>query len=137
MKKYLLFLISFFCFFANGPVWAQRIFSDDFSGNLEKWQLVNGVMSYWQISDQALYATISQSKKLSTIVPKDEFWQEMEEYEVDFIFKVFDSTDKNFVIGMRDASNFYDFHFYNNQLIHQWDVAQYCQVQDYIFQNIP
>ena len=117
MKKYFLFLFSFVFLFSITPVRAQRIFSDDFSGNLEKWQLVNGDISYWQVSNQALYATIAQSRKLSTIVPKDEFWQGMDEYTVDFIFKVFDDTDKNFVIGMRDVANFYDFHFYSNKLI--------------------
>lgn len=118
MKNYfLVFFIFYFFFAASKPTFAQKFFRDDFSGNLDKWTLVNGLMSYWQISNQALYANISQSRKLSTIVPKDEFWQDMDEYEVDFIFKVFDSTDKNFVLGMRDASNFYDFHFYNNQLI--------------------
>lgn len=116
MKKYLLFLISFFCLLASKPALAQKIFSDDFSGNLDQWQLVNGSMSYWQIIDQVLYATIFQSRQLSTIVPKDEFWQEMDEYTVDFIFKVFDDTDKNFVVGMRDAANFYDFHFYSGRL---------------------
>jgi len=117
MKNYLLFLLFFYYLFANKPVLAQKVFSDDFSTNLDKWTLVNGSMTYWKINNQALYATISQSRKLSTIVPKDELWQAMEEYSVDFIFKVFDNTDKNFVVGMRDASNFYDFHFYNNQLI--------------------
>lgn len=117
MKNYLLFLLFFYYLFANKPALAQKVFSDDFSTSLDKWTLVNGAMSYWQINNQALYATISQSRKLSTIVPKDEFWQAMDEYSVDFVFKVFDSTDKNFVVGMRDASNFYDFHFYNNQLI--------------------
>lgn len=117
MKKYLLFFFSFVYLFADQAVAAQKIFTDDFSTNLDKWELVNGSWSYWQINNQALFATITQSRKLSTIVPKNEFWQEMEEYTVDFIFKVFDSTDKNFVVGMRDASNFYDFHFYGNQLI--------------------
>lgn len=117
MKKYLLFLLSFYCLFANGLVLAQNFFSDDFSTNLDKWTLVNGSMTYWQIDNQALHASIFQSGKLSTIVPKDEFWQGMNEYIVDFVFKTFDASDKNFVIGMRDASNFYDFHFYNNQLI--------------------
>lgn len=117
MKKHLLFFFSFIYLFASQPVFAQKTFSDDFSSNLNKWELVNGSWSYWQISNQALYATITQSRKLSTIVPKNEFWQDMEEYEVDFVFKVFDNTDKNFVVGMRDANNFYDFHFYNNQLI--------------------
>lgn len=117
MKKYLLFFFSFCYLFITTPVFAQKTFTDDFSTNLNKWELINGSWAYWQINNQSLYATISQSRKLSTIVPKNEFWQEMEEYKVDFIFKVFDNTDKNFVIGMRDASNFYDFHFYNNQLI--------------------
>lgn len=74
-------------------------------------------MSYWQINNQVLHANLSQSNRLSTLVPKDEFWQGMTEYTVDFIFKVFDKSDKNFVVGMRDTGNFYDFHFYNNQLI--------------------
>jgi len=117
MKKYLLFFFSFFYLFAGAPIFAQKSFSDDFSTDLNKWQLMNGNMSYWKVNNQALYATISQPRKLSTIVPKDEFWQGMSEYNVDFIFKVFDITDKNFVVGMRDADNFYDFHFYNNQLI--------------------
>ncbi len=117
MKNYFLGFFAFCYFFSTKPAFAQRTFSDDFSGNLDKWTLVNGLMSYWQITNQALYAKISQSSKLSTIVPKDEDWQGMDEYEVDFIFKVFDNTDKNFVIGMRDAANFYDFHFYNSQLI--------------------
>lgn len=117
MKKYFLFFFSFFYLFAAVPIFAQKSFSDDFSTNLNKWELVNGSMSYWLINNQALYATISQSRKLSTIVPKNEFWQDMSEYSVDFIFKVFDNTDKNFVVGMRDAANFYDFHFYSNQLI--------------------
>lgn len=117
MKKYLLFFFSFIYLFAATPAFAQKSFDDDFSSNLNKWELVNGSWSYWQINSQTLYATLSQSRKLSTIVPKNEFWQDMEEYTVDFVFKVFDSTDKNFVVGMRDANNFYDFHFYNNQLI--------------------
>ncbi len=96
---------------------AAKVFRDDFSNNLNQWTLVNGSLTYWQIDNQALYASISQSRQLSTLVPKDEFWQDMDEYTVAFVFKVFDSTDKNFVVGMRDASNFYDFHFYNNQLI--------------------
>ncbi len=115
MKK-LFFLVLFFCS-TTSIVFAQKTFSEDFSTNLNQWELVNGSWSYWQINNQALHATITQSRKLSTIVPKNEFWQDMEEYTVDFIFKAFDNTDKNFVLGMRDANNFYDFHFYNNQLI--------------------
>lgn len=115
MKK-LIFLILFF-YSMISAVFAQQTFSEDFSTNLNQWELVNGNWNYWQINNQALHATITQSRKLSTIVPKNEFWQGMEEYTVDFIFKAFDNTDKNFVLGMRDANNFYDFHFYNNQLI--------------------
>ena len=92
MKKYLLFFFSFFYFFITTPAFAQKAFNDDFSTNLNKWELVNGSWAYWQINNQALYATILQSRKLSTIVPKNEFWQEMAEYEVDFIFKVFGYT---------------------------------------------
>lgn len=115
MYKFLFFILFFYLTIPK--VSAQKIFSEDFSTNLNQWELVNGNWNYWQVKDQALYATITQSRKLSTIVPKNEFWQSIEEYTVDFIFKVFDSTDKNFVVGMRDANNFYDFHFYNNQLI--------------------
>lgn len=117
MLKVLLALFSFLLL-VSAPVQALREFRDDFSsGNLSQWELVNGLWSYWQVNNQAVYATINQSRKLSTIVPKDEVWQGMEEYEVDFVFKVFNGTDKNFVVGMRDASNFYDFHFYNSMLI--------------------
>lgn len=116
--KLCLFLITLFYFSSVKPTQAlDRVFSDDFSGDLSQWELVNGSWSYWQIQNQALYATLTQSRKLSTIMPKDEFWLGMKEYEVDFIFKVFDKSDKNFVLGMRDANHFYDFHFYNNQLI--------------------
>jgi uncharacterized protein YutD len=115
MKKLILFILFFLT--CHQAIFAKQTFSEDFSNNLGQWELINGNWSYWQIRNQALYATISQSRKLSTIVPKDEFWQGMEEYTVDFIFKVFDNTDKNFVVGMRDAANFYDFHFYNNDLI--------------------
>lgn len=118
MQKYFQILLAVLLgLLVNRPVLAQKTFSDDFSGTLDKWQLVNGLLSYWQISNQALYGNITSSRKLSTIVPKDEFWQGMDEYTVDFVFKVFDSTDKNFVVGMRDAGNFYDFHFYSNHLI--------------------
>jgi hypothetical protein len=117
MKNYFFFLIFICYLFAAKPVFAQKTFSDDFYTNLNKWILVNGAMNYWQVSGGALYATVLQSYSLSTIVPKDEFWQGMSEYTVDFIFKSFDGTDKNFVVGMRDFSNFYDFHFYSNQLI--------------------
>lgn len=117
MRLFLPLIVLFFLLLEQ-PLQAEgRYFNDDFSGDLGKWELVNGAWSYWQIRDQALYATLTQSRKLSTIVPKDEFWLDMKEYEVDFIFKVFDKSDKNFVLGMRDASHFYDFHFYNNQLI--------------------
>jgi len=117
MKNVLLFLL-FFCYLlaTPSPISAQRVFSEDFADNLDQWTLVNGSLSYWQIQNQALYATIPQSYTLSTLVPRDEFWQDMDEYTVDFVFKAFDDNDKNFVIGMRDAANFYDFHFYGNQL---------------------
>ncbi len=115
---------ALFCFFTLlffllvQPAAALREFRDDFSaGNFDQWQLINGSWSYWQVTNKAVYATINQSQRLSTLVPRDEFWQGMEEYSVDFIFKVFNGTDKNFVVGMRDAGNFYDFHFYNNSLI--------------------
>jgi hypothetical protein len=117
MKKYLLFLLLFCYLFSCCQADAQKLFIDDFTGDFNKWLLVNGSLSYWQIRDEALYATLIQSRKLSTIVPKDEFWQGMEEYDVEFFFKVFDNTDKNFVAGMKDANNFYDFHFYGNELI--------------------
>ncbi len=117
MKNYFFFLLLICYLFTAKPVFAQKVFSDDFATNLDKWMLVNGTMNYWQVSGNALYATILQSYSLSTIVPKDEFWQGMNEYTVDFVFKAFDGTDKNFVVGMRDFSNFYDFHFYSNQLI--------------------
>ena len=117
MKLYFSLSVLVFCLFFQPVGAVTRVFNDDFSGNLDQWELVNGDWSYWQIKDQALYATLLQSRKLSTIIPKEEFWLGMEEYEVDFIFKVFDKTDKNFVLGMRDANSFYDFHFYNNQLI--------------------
>lgn len=117
MKKYLLFFFSWFFLFTPKQLLAKNFFSDDFSTGLDKWELINGSWSYWQINNQAINASITQSQKLSTIVPKNEFWQGMEEYTVDFVFKAFDSNDKNFVVGMRNASNFYDFHFYSNQLI--------------------
>lgn len=103
----------------SGVAWAAPLhsFTDDFSGNLSQWQLVNGSWTWWEIREQALFATLQQSRKLGTIVPTDAAWQGMAEYQVDFIFKVFNTTDKNFVVGLRDASNFYDVHFYNNQLI--------------------
>lgn len=96
---------------------AQLSFSDDFSDNLEQWELVNGSWQYWQIEEGALSASLSQSKKLSTIVPLDDYWHGMEEYSVNFSFRPLDDTDKNFVVGLRDAANFYDFHFYSGQLI--------------------
>jgi hypothetical protein len=114
MKKLILFILFFLT--CHQAIFAKQTFMKI---SQKSWSMGinNGNWSYWQIRNQALYATISQSRKLSTIVPKDEFWQGMEEYTVDFIFKVFDNTDKNFVVGMRDAANFYDFHFYNNDLI--------------------
>lgn len=117
MKNYLYSFLICYCLFTQKPVMAARVFSDDFSGDLNKWSLVNGDMNYWKINNQALYANVYQPYRLSTIVPKDEFWQGISEYTVDFVFKVFDGADKSFVVGMRDAANFYDFHFYSNQLI--------------------
>lgn len=113
-----IFGLFFFLIIAFKPAYALLEFNDNFSsGNFDKWELINGEWSYWAVNNQAAYATINKSRKLSTLVPKDEYWQEMKEYSVDFVFKVFNGTDKNFVVGMRDSSNFYDFHFYNNTLI--------------------
>lgn len=117
MRLYFFLVIVFYLIFDQSVQASIRTFNEDFSGDLQQWELVNGAWSYWQIKDQSLYATLTQSRKLSTIMPKDEFWLGMKEYEVDFVFKVFDKSDKNFVLGMRDANHFYDFHFYNNQLI--------------------
>ncbi len=93
-------------------------FQEDFNaGHLEQWQLENGEWQYWSVHDQALYATINKSRKLSTLVPKPELWTSLSNYKVTFLFQAFNVTDKNFVLGWFDPSNFYDIHFYNNQLI--------------------
>ena len=117
MYKYLFCLIGFFLLSRALVCAEKQFFLEDFNNGLEQWELINGNWSYWQINNQVLYGTLNQSHKLSTLVPKDEYWQNMMEYSVDFVFKVFDSSDKNFVLGMRDANNFYDFHFYDQQLI--------------------
>lgn len=95
----------------------QQSFEDTFSGGLDRWQLVNGDWAWWQVADGVLRATLTQARKLGTLVPTDEFWQGMQEYRVDFRFQALNATDKNFVVGMRDAASFYDIHFYNNKLI--------------------
>src|SRR3989339_722726 len=100
MLSFLFFILfTVFLLVAPPPAAALREFRDDFaSGNFNHWELVNGTWSYWQVTSQAVYATINQSRKLSTIVPQDDYWQGMEEYKVDFIFKVLSGTDKNFVV---------------------------------------
>lgn len=117
MRNYLLLFLIVIFFAYPKNVFAQIIFNDDFSNDLNKWTLVSGEMSYWQIKNQSLYGYIFPPQHESVLVPKDELWQGMTEYTVDFIFKAFDGADKNFVVGMRNSANFYDFHFYNNQLI--------------------
>lgn len=117
MFRITLFLLSYLSIFST-IVWAETpVFEENFSVDLSQWQLVNGEWQAWQISEHTLYGTLERAHRSSTLVPKDEFWQEMSEYEVDFNFQVFDDGDKNFVIGMRDANNFYDFHFFDQQLI--------------------
>lgn len=112
-------LLMTMLFFTSVPiVLAATGFQEDFSaGNLEQWQLENGEWQYWSIRDQALYATINKSRKLSTLVPKSAAWSGLANYRVEFLFQAFNTTDKNFVLGWFDSSNFYDIHFYNNQLI--------------------
>ncbi len=94
------------------------LFSEDFDSDFSKWQLLNGQWSYWYIQNQAAYAYINQTYRMSTLLPRDEWWSRVDvPYRVEFLFQTFDNSDKNFVLGMRDVHNFIDVHFYGGQLM--------------------
>jgi len=114
--------IFFFClillFIATGLGRAHVWFSEDFDQDYSRWQLLQGSYDYWSIVDGAIKSEILQSKTMTTLVPYDQWWVGVSmPYRVDFLFQSLDTTDKNFVLGVRDVDNFYDVHFYAGGLI--------------------
>jgi hypothetical protein len=112
----ILFFLVFFLFFESKALASQYFFEDDF-GSLDQWDLLNGNWDYWSTVDNSVEARINTRYRVSALAPKDQFWNDVEEYEVSFDYISLDRADKNFALGMLpNAMTFYDFHFISTHL---------------------
>ncbi len=94
---------------------AQTIVSDDFSGGLEKWQVVSGPTSIWQIEDGILKSHIASAFTRGMLVIKDQYWPvELSGYQVDFDIRPMQGTDKNVLFAYESPSDWYEFHLYGS-----------------------
>ncbi len=94
---------------------AQTIISDDFSGGLEKWEVVSGPESIWQIEDGILKSRITAAFTRGMLVIKDEYWPaELNGYQVDFDIRPMQGTDKNILFAYESPSDWYEFHLYGS-----------------------
>lgn len=121
MRKLTFILLTGLClswFYCQPPL-VRADFIDDFSNqNLDKWQPLNGKHFFWSVSEGQVKVSIIACHTISTQVPKNEWWQLPEAYQVSFKFMAQEWSDKTFAVGMTDdLSNYYDFHFVNHTLV--------------------
>lgn len=121
LKIFLVKGIIVFLIFVHFIFWPGRVkanFTDDFSQDFSKWQLLNGSNSAWEIENGRAKVSLLSRQQITSYAPKDEFWDLGQNYEVNFIFEAANSSDKTFIVGMsEDLRNYYDFHFVNQTLI--------------------
>ena len=113
MKKALL-LAAALMFISAPPAHAVVVFSDDFSGGLEKWQTYPGTSaSGWSVTGGRLTANITSKFTVSYLVPRDQFWDlTWHNYRFSFDYTPQSGSDKNFGVAFEDQQNSYDIHFY-------------------------
>lgn len=134
MLKYPLFLLLFLCLFF--PITVRADFFEDFSsGNLDQWILLKGNWQYWQIIDGQLRGNLNFSQVRSMLVPNDDAWGRMREYQVGFDYMSMGSSDQSFTVGMtEDLQNYYDFHFFGSTLtVEQILAGQSQQMEEMTF----
>lgn len=113
MKKALL-LAAALMFISAPPAHVVVVFSDDFSGGLEKWQTYPGTSaSGWSVTGGRLTANITSKFTVSYLVPRDQFWDlTWHNYRFSFDYTPQSGSDKNFGVAFEDQQNSYDIHFY-------------------------
>lgn len=107
-------------FLTHSPVFAQTVFSDDFSSEYEKWQDVRNTFDFdmWSIIDQKSDVFVNKYSTLAEIIPKNEYWDESWKnyiYKLDYIY--LKGADKALSFWFQDVLNFYQFHFVGNNYI--------------------
>lgn len=90
---------------------AQRVVGDDFSSNLDKWQVVAGPTSTWKVEDGVLKGKITSYFTQSMITLRDNYWLSAPNtYQVDFDIKPIKGTDKNILFAYKSPTDWYEFH---------------------------
>ena len=120
-------IILFFCGCSIGifhllttqqPVFAQVVFTDDFSNEYEKWQDVHNTFDLWSIVQQQADVYINTWSTMAEIVPKDAYWNaEWKNYIYKLDYTFIRGADKALSFWYQDALNWYQFHFIGENFI--------------------
>lgn len=103
---------------------AKVVFEDDFSAGLDKWQLHQG-QDAWQVTAGKAEGKIMSQASLSELVPKDEYWQNWDEYSFEFEYLSLVGVDRNISFLVQNPENWFELHFYTqgHNLV-QWENNQ-------------
>lgn len=116
MKKGIYIWLLFVCLSITSGLLSKAsaqeiIFSDDFSGDLSKWEAIRDDGRYWSIVDQSLQANIPFESTITELIPTASAWKEVRNYIYDFDFKAIEGGDKNISFGVVNRDNWYEIHF--------------------------
>jgi len=112
MITYLILIILGFWLLPSSVSAQELVFSEDFSGGLEKWEPTRDDGSYWAVVDGRVEGTINRYSTISELVPKDAYWNpEWQDFSYEFDFTPITGVDRNISFGVQDLCNWYETHF--------------------------
>lgn len=93
------------------------VFTEDFSGDLSKWQPVRDDGSMWQIVDGQVEVTVPRRSTLTELVPKDEYWSS-DWKNIAFRYEItpLEGVDRNTSFGWESIQRWFEVHFVNGLL---------------------
>jgi hypothetical protein len=95
----------------------EMVFSDDFSGDLSKWQPVRDDGSMWQIINGAVEATVTKGSTITELVPKDQYWNtEWKNLTFSYDFTPLQGVDRNTSFGWESLKRWFEIHWVNGLL---------------------
>jgi hypothetical protein len=105
-------------FLVQNPVFAQTVFTDDFSNGLEKWQDSRNRFDLWSIVSGKADAYINTYSTATELIPKDEYWHDSwKNYIFKFDYIYFEGRDINLSFWYQDLLNRYQIHFFSGNYI--------------------
>lgn len=95
------------------PTYAKKVvFEDDFSSELNKWELTRGGYSIWSVADGKLHAKVLTSFTISELVPTNQYWDDSwRNIEYQLEYTPIAGVDKNISFGYKNIDKWYEIHF--------------------------